>query len=168
MPALQLWPIAHFTPQPAQLDGSLRVSTQRPLQYVVGGGHRMAPMHEPCWQICPGAQMFPHLPQFSWSDMAFVQRPSQGIRGAAQPRLQAPAVQTSLALHRVPQPPQWLGSVLVSTHAPAHSTVPAGQVVTQPPALQICPGLQRVPHAPQLIGSVWVSAQTPAQSVWPA
>ena len=106
MPALQLCPIAHFTPQAPQLDGSVRVATQRPLQYVVGAGQWMAPRHEPTMQVCPGAQMFPHLPQLSWSDIAFVQRPSQGIRGAAQPRPQVPAVQTSLALHCVPQPPQ--------------------------------------------------------------
>ena len=81
--------------QPPQWVGLLLVSTQLPLQTTEGAGQLTLPLQVPAWQFWPGRQALPQRPQLRWSDMALVQRPSQGMRGMAQPRPQLPAEQTS-------------------------------------------------------------------------
>jgi hypothetical protein len=61
--ALHTRPLEHTVPQPPQLEGSVVVSTQAPLQYVLPG----AQPHTPCWQLRPPAQMLPHWPQLALS-----------------------------------------------------------------------------------------------------
>jgi hypothetical protein len=69
--------------------------------------------------------------------MVFVQRPSQGVSGAEQVRLQLPAMQAWDCGQRTPQAPQWLGSVVVSTQAPAQSVRPGGQAGRHMPPVQV-------------------------------
>ena len=87
-------------PQAPQLAGSRVVSTQRPLQIIVGQTRQA-----PAMQVSLAMQIFPQAPQLSGSSGAFTQMPPQLIVGVAQPA-HIPFSQVCPGAQGLLQPPQ--------------------------------------------------------------
>jgi hypothetical protein len=72
----------------------------------------------------PGAQSWPHCPQWALSLSRLTHSPSQAVSPVWQLTAQAPLEQTSPGAHWVAQVPQWVKSVWRFTHNPLHSESP--------------------------------------------
>ncbi len=83
VPALQVLPLGHETPQPPQFAGSAPVFTQTPLHLLKPGAQAQAPLE----QLSPAPQAMPQPPQFFGSLRTSVQVPSaHWTEPAAQPQ----------------------------------------------------------------------------------
>ena len=78
---------------PPQWAGSMRVSTQTPLQSMRPDGQA----HEPAWQVWSARQSFPHSPQCSGSVASVTHEPKQSVWPAGQSTPHVPSVHASPA-----------------------------------------------------------------------
>ena len=147
----------HTTPQPPQLELSLRVSTHMAEQRV-----------KPALQAVPQpllvhvavplgtlGHFVPHAPQLFVSRLASTQAAAQRIYGSVHWKPHVP-VQTGMAfggaLQAMPHLPQLEVSLVRSTHEPPQF-VWAPQSVTHRPALHTIPAPHTVPQPPQWLVS---------------
>jgi hypothetical protein len=75
----QNWNCGHARPQPPQLLGSVRTSTQVPLQSFVSDPQT----HRPPWQSAPAPHEWPHDPQFVGSVFVSAQSPLHDVSPVA-------------------------------------------------------------------------------------
>lgn len=167
--AMQISPAAQTLPQPPQLNGSVFVLTQPPLQVRVPVGHVVVVVQAVPMQRCAAVHIVPHVPQSALLTLLTHAPPGPH---AAPPAAQehVPPEQTSPSLQGAPQPPQFNGSVIVSVQAfvpppIGHDVVLPGQA--QVLAVHVSPAAQRLPHMPQLRGSVVRSAHVPKPHITP-
>ena len=136
----------------------MRVSTQTPLHAESPAGHA----HWPNVHALPGAQDFPHAPQFRGSTARSAHAPAQLVSVGAHAAAHAPFEQTWAVPHTVVHVPQRAGSLVRSTQTEPQSVAPAGQ--RHVPFAQTWPGPQVTPHPPQFSGSSFTSTQPPAHA----
>jgi hypothetical protein len=137
MPPMQAWPDGQTLPQRPQLAASfctlVQISPPGPKQpFGVAPPHDSEPPpppHIPPWQITPGGQTRPQLPQLFGSDIVSVHigpvGPGHilglsGVQVIPPPLPHIPAWQATPAGQTLPQPPQFEGSLprLVQYGAP--------------------------------------------------
>jgi hypothetical protein len=126
-----------------QLSGSVRVSTQKPVQPVVPAGQPQVPAR----QTVPPPQARPQPPQWPGSTSMFTQLAPQRVWPSGHALTQLPALHSWPSAHTVPQLPQLRGSLPVGTQTSAQRVWAAGQ--TQRPAWQTVPPKQALLQAPQ-------------------
>ena len=80
-PFRQVWPDGQEVPHIPQLELSLFVSVQTPLQFVP---ERQLLVHTPPWHVWPDGQAVPHIPQLPESRSRSTQFPLQLVSPARQ------------------------------------------------------------------------------------
>ena len=110
--AWQYWVPTQGFPHPPQLEKSLEVSVQLPLQSCCGAGQ--GPMHWPIEHFSPlsMSQAWPHVPQFCWSQLRSTQGPlGHWCIGGWQTVVHLRFWHEEPAPQTMPQPPQFSGSL---------------------------------------------------------
>jgi hypothetical protein len=81
----------------------------------------------PAMHVVPPAHAFPHVPQFSGSELRSRHAPLHAASPAPHEAEQVPRLHTWPAAQACPHAPQFAGSEGRLTQAPAHTVSPAGQ-----------------------------------------
>jgi hypothetical protein len=156
-------------PHVPQLETSVIVSTQLPLQSIVPDGQPQVPEAH----SSPASHAVSQSPQWASSVMRSTQIASasmpQIIIGAGHASVHAPPEQDSPMGHSLPQEPQFASSVIVSTQAAPHRISSDMQdAAVQVPDMHVSSVPQARPQLPQLASSLWTSMQPLPQSISPA
>jgi hypothetical protein len=116
-------------PQPPQLCGSERTSTQTPLQSSKPAWHSE---QRPALQVCPDGQTFPHRPQLLESAAVSTHTPLHKVSPGWHWPVHNPLTHDSPGAQLLLQPPQFAASVWMSTQVSSQHTVPPAQAGVHP------------------------------------
>lgn len=163
------WPLVHAAPgaqvmpQPPQLPGSVRGSTQLLPQLSWPTGQVDTQRPEEQMALPPHTVVQP--PQWKRSFCRSTQPVPQVDSGGVHAATQVPCEQTAPPGQPTPHAPQFAASARVSVHWPLQFE--RGALQLQPPEMHSSRASHAVPHAPQLRRSAETSMHRPPQNDCP-